>query len=288
LNAATQTYYISPVYYEWNVFELFERKIRASIRADDEIRTRRAAVGTSAALTHRYIRCSASKLSHLDDESIDFVFTDPPFGSNLFYADMSLFHEAWLDTVTDDSEEAVIHTNGKKAIEADQRYEALLRAACSEAYRILKPGRFLSLVFGNSSGRIWSMVQQILLSTGFEPRPAHIGILDKGQRSVKGLASGFENVSTLDLILTVRKPSAPIAHAPTVSQTSVAEFIEEVLSAIDFHSHQTPSHVYLTVLKAAFERRLPVDTLHLSQILEALRKREIRVDAKSGEFLTGV
>jgi 16S rRNA G966 N2-methylase RsmD len=288
LNAATQTYYISPVYYEWNVFELFERKVRASIRADDEIRARRAALRIFQETTHRYIRCSASKLSHLEDESADFVFTDPPFGSNLFYADMSLFHEAWLDTVTDDTEEAVIHTNGKKAIEAAQRYEALLRAACTEAYRILKPGRFLSLVFGNSSGRIWSMVQQILLSTGFESRPAHIGILDKGQRSVKGLASGFENVSTLDLVLTVRKPSSAISTLPAVNQTSIGELIEEVLSTIDFHSHQTPSHIYLTVLKEAFERQLPVDALHLSEILDVLRKRDIRVDTKSGEFVRGV
>jgi len=286
LNAATQTYYISPVYYEWNVFELFERKIRASIRADEEIRTRRAALGLSKKTKQEYVLCSAAKLKHLKDRSVDYVFTDPPFGSNLFYADMSLFHEAWLSQTTDDSEEAVIHTNGKRAEGANYRYEALLRAACEEAYRILKPGRFLSLVFGNSSGRVWSMVQQILLSTGFEPRPVHVGILDKGQRSVKGLTSGFEGVSTLDLIVTVKKPESPIAQQTPTNQRSIGDLIEDVVSEIDFHGHQTPSHVYLTVLKEAFEKQLPVDELHLAQIIDVLRKRNIQVDAKSGEFVT--
>jgi 16S rRNA G966 N2-methylase RsmD len=285
LNAATQTYYISPVYYEWNVFELFERKIRAAIRADDEIRSRRAALRGLQATEQRYALCSAADLRHLKDESADYVFTDPPFGSNLFYADMSLFHEAWLGSTTDDSNEAVIHTNGKKASGADERYEGLLRAACKEAYRILKPGRCLSLVFGNSSGRIWSMVQRILLSIGFEARPIHVGILDKGQRSVKGLASGFENISTLDLVVTVRKPDSIATSRVSAKRSSITELIDEVLAEIDFHSHQTPSHVYLTVLKEAFERQLPVEELHLSEILDILRRRNVRIDSKSGEFV---
>jgi hypothetical protein len=34
LNAQNQTYYVAPVYFEWNVFELFERKIEAGVRSD--------------------------------------------------------------------------------------------------------------------------------------------------------------------------------------------------------------------------------------------------------------
>ena len=33
-----------------------------------------------------YQLASAAKLTHLDDSSVDYVFTDPPFGSNIFYA----------------------------------------------------------------------------------------------------------------------------------------------------------------------------------------------------------
>jgi hypothetical protein len=286
LNAATQTYYIAPVYYEWNVFDLFHRKVRAIARADEELKARRAAIGVSKQTSQRYLLSSAAKLSHLEPRSVDYVFTDPPFGSNLFYADMSLFHEAWLDATTDDRDEAVIHTNGRKAVDADERYESLLRSACREAFRVLKPGKCLSLVFGNSSGRVWSMIQQILLDSGFEPRPLHIGILDKGQRSVKGLASGFESVSTLDLILTVRKP---VSYEHGVRRAhdglSVADLIEEAVSSFSFHDHQTPSHLYLTLLKEAFERGLPVDEIHLSNIINRLRTRNIQVHPKTGEFV---
>jgi 16S rRNA G966 N2-methylase RsmD len=282
LNAATQNYYIAPVYFEWNVFELFDRKVEAALRSDGEIALRR---------THRtgntgqnYVIASAAELSHLADESIDYVFTDPPFGSNLFYADMNLFQEAWLNDLTDDAQEAVIHTNGKRSTDAALRYEDLLGRAMGEAYRILKPGRHLSLVFGNSSGRVWSMVQRILCASGFDNRPVHIGILDKGQRSVKGLNSGSESVATLDLVVTVRKPEAgrPIAHEQHHKPIAMSELIEQTLASMNVRSLPTASHVYLTILKQAFAAGLNVESLHLSDVLAALRDKGLLINSKSG------
>jgi hypothetical protein len=76
LNAATQTYYIAPVYYEWNVFDLFKRKVRAISRADEELNARRAAIGTSVRASQKYVLSSAAKLAHLAPGSVDYVFTD--------------------------------------------------------------------------------------------------------------------------------------------------------------------------------------------------------------------
>ena len=100
---------------------------------------------------------------------------------------MNLFHEAWLGEVTNHVSEAVVHTTGKKKSGAADRYEALLRSAFAEAFRVLKQGRYMSVVFGNSSGLIWGLVQRAMRDAGFNAAPAHVAILDKGQRSVKGL-----------------------------------------------------------------------------------------------------
>jgi hypothetical protein len=64
------------------------------------------------------------------------------------------------------------------------------------------------VVFGNSSGPIWGLVQRAMDDAGFNAAPTHVAILDKEQRSVKGLNSGSESVVTVDLILTARKPDA--------------------------------------------------------------------------------
>jgi hypothetical protein len=55
----------------------------------------------------------------------------------------------------------------------------------------------MSVVFGNSSGRIGGLVQRALRDAGFKAAPVHVAILDKGQRSVKGLNSAKAKLAGL-------------------------------------------------------------------------------------------
>lgn len=197
---------------------------------------------------------------------------------------MSLFHEAWLGRTTDNESEAVVHTTGKKKSGSTERYEALLRGAFSEAFRVLKPGRHMSVVFGNSSGRIWGLVQRALRDAGFAGAPVHVAILDKGQRSVKGLNSGSEGVVTLDLILTVRKPAAK-EKAVSVRQLTngdTASLIREAVSELSIERARNPSYVYAHVLTKAIQKHLLLDDLHLGDVLVALRSAGYSIDGKTG------
>lgn len=285
LNAQNQTYYISPVYYEWNVFELFQRKIDASIRADEELyQSDDLFKECASSVSARYTTASASQLSHLKSESIDYVFTDPPFGSNIFYSDMNLFHEAWLGTATDPTNEAVVHTTGKRKSGSAERYEALLGAAFSEGFRVLRPGGHMSVVFGNSSGSVWGLVQRALRESGFDPAPIHVSVLDKGQRSVKGLASGSEGVVTVDLVMTVRKPEKgeKLTSVQLAASARPSALIAEAIASLDFEDARNPSHVYARILRKAIRLHLPLDEFHLSDVLIALREAGYTVDAKTG------
>lgn len=284
LNAQNQTYYIAPVYYEWNVFELFERKIEAAIRAAAEVFATSSLFERKTPEHTSYVITSADRLDHIADASVDYVFTDPPFGSNIFYSDMNLFHETWLGTVTDHAREAVMHTTGKKRNGAAERYEELLRHAFSEAFRILRPGRYMSVVFGNSDGRIWGLVQRAIREAGFHAVPVHVAILDKGQRSVKGLNSGSESVVTVDLIMTIQKPLAVSAgmHVNEPEQAGARELIGRALADMPRERTRNPSHVYAAILRDAIRRHQAVDHLHLSDVLVALRNAGYGIDPKTG------
>lgn len=282
LNAQNQTYYIAPIYYEWNVFDLFLRKVEAAIRADEEVFRAMPLFAHNVARNVQYDLCSADALSHIGAESVDYVFTDPPFGSNIFYSDMNLFQEAWLGSATDHDREAVMHTTGKKKDGAAGRYEALLRGAFSEAFRVLKPGRFMSVVFGNSNGSIWGLVQRALRDAGFDSVPVHIAILDKGQRSVKGLNSGSEGIVTVDLILTVRKPVTGEARGQGPASANAAYLIEAALCSLDEGRSQNPSYVYAATVREAIRRNQRVDHLHLGDVLIALRNAGYAIDSKTG------
>ena len=284
LNAQNQTYYIAPVYFEWNVFDLYERKVNAVIRANEALFNNGNLFGADELRDVSYEIASAEMLAHLDDGSVDYVFTDPPFGSNIFYSDMNLFQEAWLGERTDHTREAVVHTTGKRKNGSAERYEKLLRSAFSEAFRVLKPGTYMSVVFGNSSGRIWGLVQRALRDAGFKASPVHVAILDKGQRSVKGLNSGSEGVVTVDLIVTVQKPgngegTGTVARFAKGDTDALIRSSIEELSADDARN---PSHVYARIVRKAIRKELVLDDLHLGDVLIALRNAGYSVDRKTG------
>lgn len=283
LNAQNQTYYVAPVYFEWNVFELFERKVEAGIRSDALLFDQAPLFLRSFADQAKYRLSSADRLAHLEDESVDYVFTDPPFGSNIFYADMNLFHEAWLGKATDDTTEAVMHTSGPKRVASAGRYENLLRGAFTEAHRVLRTGRYLSVVFGNSSGDVWSLVQRAMRDAGFSP-PVHVAILDKGQRSVKGLNSGSEGVVTVDLVLTVQKPARRMTEARYVASEAhdIDRLIDAATSALNADEARNPSYVYAAVVREAIHLGHDLDGLHYSDLLIRLRNAGYKLDPKSG------
>jgi 16S rRNA G966 N2-methylase RsmD len=286
LNAQNQTYYIAPVYYEWNVFELFGRKVEAAIRSDTELFRQAPLLQWTGGEETHYVNASADNLEHLADDSIDYVFTDPPFGSNIFYSDMNLFHEAWLGEATDHRKEAVVHTTGKRKNGATERYETLLQRAFAEAYRVLRPGRFMSVVFGNSSGKIWGLVQRAIRDAGFKAAPVHVAILDKGQRSVKGLNSGTESVVTVDLILTVQKPDCDESadDARELHNGDTKELLQSAIQELASGDARNPSHVYAHVLRKAIQRHYTLDGLHLGDVLVALRNAGYVIDPKTGRM----
>lgn len=225
LNAANQNYYVAPVFYEWNVFDLLTRKVEALIRSDDWLREH-----APAAPDVDYRLRSAHELD-LPDQSVDFVFTDPPFGSNIFHSDMNLFQEAWLGRLTDPSFEAVVDRATGSAARDAGRYEDLLSSALSECARVLKPGGWVTLVFSNSRGEVWSLLQRAIASAGFVVDPDRIAVLDKGQRSVKGQAGDIENVVTSDLVLCMRKNPAPVPSPQTVDEGQLASILDRAGAA---------------------------------------------------------
>jgi 16S rRNA G966 N2-methylase RsmD len=281
LNASNANYYIAPVFYEWNVLDLYARKVRALSRSDDEIRAAMRHRRLSSPPAYDYRIGSAAQLD-LADGSVDYVFTDPPFGSNIFYSDMNLFQEAWLEATTDPTDEAVVDRGRRRRRDAG-RYERLLTAALTEAHRVLVPHGWLSLNFSNANGALWALVQRAILCAGFVLDPDRISVLDKGQRSVKGLASGFENVVTADLVLSMRKardgeevalqPSPPAATAAAVDEALI-------LGAA------TPTHVYLQVVRSFLRHHWDASDLHISEIGEVLAYRGLDVDPSSGHLVT--
>lgn len=171
---------------------------------------------------------SSSDLRNIPSNSIDYTFTDPPFGGNLMYSELNFFWEAWLRVFTNNKPEAIINsTQGKGLLE----YQRLMEACFKEFYRVLKPGRWMTVEFHNSQNSVWNSIQEALQRAGFVI--ADVRILDKKQSTFKQVTS--TSAVKKDLIISAYKPSAKFEktfaeHADT--EKGVWEFIEQHLEKL--------------------------------------------------------
>ncbi len=175
---------------------------------------------------HVRISTGSSTVLDIPDSSIDYVFVDPPFGANIPYADLALVIENWHGVLTSTGEEAVTHEQQGKGL---FEYSALIEACFREFHRVLKPGRWMTVEFSNSSNAVWSAIQQALASAGFVV--ADTRVLDKEQHSFRQVTA--KNAVKRDLIISAYKPHADVAERVRLSggsEDSVWAFVREHLS----------------------------------------------------------
>jgi DNA modification methylase len=173
------------------------------------------------------IRISTGDASDLplDDDSIDYIFVDPPFGSNIYYADLAQMIEAWHGVLTQVEREAIVDDN-KQATKGIGDYADLMIACFREYARVLKPGRWMTVEFSNSSNEVWAALQEALAAAGFVV--ADTRVLDKTQDSYRQATA--VNAVKQDLMISCYKPAAATAEAVTTSSgSSVWAFVGEHL-----------------------------------------------------------
>lgn len=136
----------------------------------------------------------------LPDSSIDYIFTDPPFGENIFYADLNFLVESWHGVTTDAQPEAIIDRFKNKAL---PEYQHLMQHCFAEYHRVLKPGRWMTVVFSNSKAAVWNAIQVALQQAGFVV--AEVTALDKVQGSYRQVTS--TTAVKQDLVISAYKPN---------------------------------------------------------------------------------
>jgi hypothetical protein len=142
---------------------------------------------------------TAAKLP-LADNSIDYIFTDPPFGENIYYADLNFLVEAWHGVTTDAKPEAIIDKFKNKAL---PDYQRLMQHCFAEYHRVLKPGHWMTVVFSNSKAAVWNAIQVALQQAGFVV--AEVTALDKVQGSYRQVTS--TTAVKQDLVISTYKPN---------------------------------------------------------------------------------
>lgn len=148
----------------------------------------------------------------LPEGTVDYIFTDPPFGANIPYADLNIMVEAWHRVLTSPEREAIFDSPKQKGL---PEYQSLMRQCFEEYFRALKPGRWMTVVFSNSSNAVWRAIQEAMGIAGFVV--ADVRTLDKQQGSYRQVTS---SAVKQDLVISAYKPTESLATKFSLGESS--------------------------------------------------------------------
>ena len=118
------------------------------------------------------------------------------------YGELNQRAEAWLGIFTNKSSEAVVSEAQRKDL---YTYTGLMTKSFREAYRILKPGRWMTVEFHNSRNSVWNSIQEAITHAGFVI--SDVRTLDKKKGTTNQLYYSSGAVKQ-DLVISAYKPNS--------------------------------------------------------------------------------
>jgi DNA modification methylase len=216
------------------------------------------------------------------DNSVDYVFTDPPFGANIMYSELNFLSESWLRVKTNNKEEAIQNkTQGKSTLD----YQNLMTDSFTEYFRILKPGRWMTVEFSNTSAAVWNAIQNSIQRAGFII--SSVTAIDNtrgGLHAMLGPTAVKQN-----LIISCYKPEERFVEKMISgnSELSVWEFVETHLKHLPLHLKQNNNTIAVlernpkVILDRLFSffivRGLPVP-IDARDFHEGLKQKFVEID----------
>lgn len=242
--AQTGVLYISGLPVEKNIFEGLRRKAK----------TIAAAFSTIGAGGSRVrVVCGSSTNLDVPDKSVDYVFTDPPFGDYIPYAELNFLNEVWLGKLTENKHEIVVSHSQKKTV---SDYGRLMGEVFKEIARTLKDGGKVTVVFHSAKADIWRALQESYRGAGLQVELS--SVLDKMQGSFKQVTSAV-TVKGDPLLLLSKRLCSEVSPAQTKlgPDEVIAELLAQASESTD-QKERTPERLYSRFVACYLEKGLSV------------------------------
>jgi 16S rRNA G966 N2-methylase RsmD/rubrerythrin len=215
------TLYIPSVSTEVSVIESINSRLSAILKLHN------SKIGFSK--DNQFVAVSSATNCCLKSESVDYIFTDPPFGANIMYSELNFLWESWLKVKTNNKKEVIENKVQGKSI---MDYQNLMTDCFIEYYKILKQGKWMTVEFSNTSAAVWNSIQTAIQKAGFII--ANVAALDKQQGSFKAVTT--PTAVKQDLIISCYKPSIEsMSELKSMSDKGIWEFVSEYLHHLPIH-----------------------------------------------------
>ncbi len=223
------TYYryrIAPSPTKLEIVNVFSHKIKRLFNAKKEIAP---VINKNTIKNLQNYKGTATNLSKIKTETIDYIYTDPPYGSHIQYLDLSIMWNSWLDlevTEEDKKQEAI---EGGMQNKTRENYTNLITESIKELYRVLKFDRWMSFVFAHKDPYYWHVIVETAEKIGFE----YVGAVKQtnGQTSFKKRKNPFSTLAG-QLIVNFIKKKTPRAIQKIKLGDNIYDLIIETIESV--------------------------------------------------------
>jgi 16S rRNA G966 N2-methylase RsmD len=265
---------LPPMSKQRNVLEslttVFSRTLKAKRALKNLLKSQDACISTQSAVW----------MTEIPSCSVDYIFTDPPYGGTVQYGELNFVWEAWLGLNTDWRDDEIIVNNSRN--KSLQDWADMMLLAISECFRVLKPGRWLSLCYHDSSAGTWRHIQDIMAKAGFVPGDSERALfIDTGSNTYNQRVT--DKLVKRDLVINFRKPGNGEKPKFVRIEVRTADFdaLAESLIAgyLAKHPGSAKDRVYDHVVNALVRRGCMQD-----HNFEKVLKRVAREDGKKNKW----
>ena len=165
-------FYTGETYLENNVLRYFENRLSKVLKGKRDYLQQFGNCGELNFSSIEYkndfqITQNDAKQLNIESETVDYVFTDPPYGDAVPYFEQSVIWNSWLKLSPDYMNEIVI-SDSKERKKNTTSFENEINSAFSEIRRVLKPNKYFSLTYHSLSGLEWKAITNACIKNGFE------------------------------------------------------------------------------------------------------------------------
>lgn len=219
-------YRIAPEPPDLDVFKVYTQKYQKLVKAKKEIRP---FINNETIQNVKIVKGTATDLSFIENESIDYIYTDPPYGAKIPYLDLSTMWNAWLDLDVSEEDRNLEAIEGGMQEKTKDDYSHLLADSIKEMYRVLKFDRWMSFVFAHKDPHYWHIIVEAAEKAGFE----YAGTVKQknGQSSFKKRQNPFSVLSG-QLIINFIKKKTPQALQRVKLGTNIYDLVTETIEAV--------------------------------------------------------
>jgi len=273
-------YWMPKEHFEINVWRCFDNRFKRILRGKKEI-NRTIPINSAPcskledlynADTGYYIDTVSATSLPIDSNTIDYIFTDPPHGNRIPYLELSLMWNTWLkfDDVQWDDE--IIISEAKVRNKDKQDYQQRVYIAFKELWRVLKPGKYASIVFNSLDDDSWLAILNACLQAGFQLY--EITPLAYSAHSV--VQDNRKNALKTDFVITCQKQSSSEKQESIQLDDGqdVETLINDYLASTEEQT-QTYNVLNYIIIQQALKNRY----ISISKIIDTLEQNFIYINS---------